>query len=168
MNDTSGSEGHPALTDSQTGLPNQLHFGTVFEVLFATGPRGIPLTVILLEVDEYQDWISGADPNQAARTFRSMGSALARVVRRSDILARVTETRFALCLMDCNMAGAVLVADRIDGLLDGIRDETGLGFSIGGASFDVEMEKPGDLMGAAEEALRTARQRGINQMEFFR
>jgi diguanylate cyclase (GGDEF)-like protein len=168
MNDKSGSGGHPALTDIQTGLPNQLYFETVFDVLFATGPRGIPLTLILLEADGFQDWITGADAEEVGRTLRAMGATLGRVVRRSDILARVGETRFALCLLDCNMAGAVLVADRIDGLLDGIRDETGLGFTIGGASFDVEMEKPDHLLGAAEEALRTARRRGANQTEFFR
>ena len=70
--------------------------------------------------------------------------------------------------MDCNLAGAVLVADRIDGLMDSIREKTGLTFSMGGAAFGLDMEEPGDLTGAAEKALQAARNRGSDQMEFHR
>ena len=45
-------EGHPALTDLETGLPNGLHFDTVFHIIFAFGARGIPVTVVLLEVED--------------------------------------------------------------------------------------------------------------------
>lgn len=168
MTNTIGSGGHPALTDHQTGLPNRLHYDTVFEVVFCTGPRGVPLTVILLEIDQFPEWAGKADASEVDRSLRSVGNTLLPVVRQSDLLARSDEARFALFLVDCNLAGAVLVADRIDGLLDSVREATGLGFSIGAAVFDVDMEQPEDLMGAAEEALRVARGRGSNQIEFHR
>ncbi len=168
MNDTIGSRGHPALTDDQTGLPNRLHFDTVFGVVFATGNRGVPLTVILMEIDHFPEFAGRTDASEVGRVLRSIGATLGPVVRQSDLIARSDEARFALCLVDCNVAGAVLVADRIDGLLDSIRKTTGLGFSMGGAAFDVDMERPEDLMGAAEEALRVAQSRGSNQMEFHR
>jgi len=160
--------GHPALTDEQTGLPNRLHFDTVFEVVFATGVRGVPVTVIVLEIDHFPEWVDKTEPSDVGRTLRALGDALGPLVRQSDLFARTEEAQFALCLMDCNLAGAVLVADRIDGLLDSLRPTTGLGFSMGGAAFDVDMENPGDLMGAAEKALRVAQSKGTNQMEFRR
>jgi len=160
--------GHPALTDEQTGLPNRLHFDTVFEVVFATGARGVPVTVILLGIDDFPEWVDKTEPPDVGRVLRALGEALGPLVRQSDLFARTEEAQFALCLMDCNLAGAVLVADRIDGLLDSLRPATGLGFSMGGAAFDVDMENPGDLVGAAEEALQAAQSRGTNQMEFRR
>ena len=168
MTDSVGSGRHPALTDDQTGLPNRLHFDTVFEVVFATGSRGVPLTILLMEIDAFSEWASKTDMSEFDRVLRSIGNTLVPVVRQSDLLARWEEGCFAFCLVDCNLAGAVLVADRIDALMDSIRDSAGLGFSMGGAVFDVDMERPEDLMGAASGALRVAKGRGPNQMEFHR
>lgn len=89
-------------------------------------------------------------------------------VRRSDLVARIDEARFAFCLLDCNLAGAVLVADRVDGLLDEVRGTTGLRFSMGGAAFDLDMKHPEDLLGAAEVSLRAAQAQGGDKMEFHR
>lgn len=168
MTESKGSERHPSLTDDQTGLPNRLHFDTVFEVAFAMGPRGIPLTVVLLEMVPFFDWVSETGRAEVDRVLRHMGSAMAPAIRQSDLIARWDETRFALCLVDCNLAGAVLVADRIDALMDPIRETTDLGFNLGGAVFDLDMEQPSDLTGAALEALRIAKDKGRNQMEFHR
>jgi len=168
MTDTIGSGGHPALTDEQTGLPNRLHFDTVFEVIFATGSRGVPSTVILLEIEGFEDWAAGVERGEIGRVLRSLASILRPVLRQTDVLARSDEARFVVCLLDCNMAGGVLVADRIDGLLDPVRRATGLSFSMGGAVFDAEMDRPEDLLGAAEGGLRIAQGRGGDQVEFSR
>lgn len=168
MNESHLSGRHPALTDEETGLPNRLHFDTVFEVLFATGSRGVPLTVLLLEVDGFLAWAGSTDRQEVGRVLRSIGATLVPVVRKTDLVARVDESRFAFCLLDCNLAGGVLVADRIDGLLDPVRNTAGLGFSQGGAAYDLDMKRPEDLTGAAELALRAAQSRGPNQMEFNR
>ena len=168
MNETMGFGAHPALTDDQTGLPNRLHFETVFRVLFATGSRGVPLSVVLLEIDGFTPWSGSSDGAEVNRVFRAIGNTLRPVVRSSDLVARTDETRFTICLLDCNVAGAVLVADRIDGLLDGIREATGLRFSMGGAAFDPDMKNPQDLVGAAEASLRSAQAKGGDTMEFDR
>ena len=160
------SGGHPALTDEQTGLPNRLHFETVFDVAFAVGRRGVPLTIIHVEIDGFSEWAGGEDPSEMGRVLRSIGDTVVPVVRQSDFLARTDESRFSLCLIDCNLAGAAVVAHRIDGLLDSIREKTGLGFSAGGASFDTDMERPEDLLEAAENALKIAQGRSSNRVEF--
>ncbi|MGD2122006.1 MAG: diguanylate cyclase [Gemmatimonadota bacterium] len=168
MPETSGAEGHPALTDQQTGLPNRLHFDLVLKTLFATGRRGLPLSILILEIDGADQWLKNTEGPEAERTLRIVGATMAPTIRESDVLARAGEGRFAVCLIDCNMAGAVLVADRIDGLLDPVRESSSLGFSIGGATFDRDMGEPQDLFEAAEGALRVAQARGRNQMELRR
>ena len=167
MDSQSVSGGHPALTDDQTGLPNRLHFDTVFDVAFAVGRRGVPLTVIQVEIDGLREWSEKRDSSEAGRILRSIGDTVAQLVRQSDFLARTDVNRFTLCLIDCNLAGAAVVAHRMDGLLDSIRETTGLGFSAGGASFDADMECPEDLFEAAEEALRVAQSRGSHRVEFY-
>ena len=166
MDTQSVSRGHPALTDDQTGLPNRLHFDTVFDVAFAVGRRGVPLTVIQLEIDGLSEWSEKRDSSEAGRILRSIGHTVGPVVRQSDFLARTDVDRFTLCLIDCNLAGAAVVAHRMDGLLDSIRGGTGLEFSAGGATLDTDMEHPEDLLAAAEEALGVARERRSNRVEF--
>ncbi len=168
MSATTGFGGHPALTDDQTGLPNRLHFETVFRVLFATGSRGVPLSVIIMEIDGFVSWIGSSGREEVGEFLQALGQTLLPVVRRSDLVARTDEARFAFCLLDCNLAGAVLVADRIEGLLETIGKDTGLRFSMGGAAFDMDMRNPADLMGAAEVSLRAAQAQGGGRMEFHR
>ncbi len=168
MNDSTISGGHPALTDEETGLPNRLHFDTVFNYIFQTGPRGCSIAVLMLEVDGYAEWAAGVDSGELVWLFRSLGNVLEQATRKTDIVARTDHTRFTFGLVECNLAGAVLVADRIDGVLDPIREETGLGFSLGCAVFDPEMEKPADILQAAGSALRVAQEREGSQTEFHR
>jgi len=164
--ESTGSKGHPALTDAQTGLPNALHWDTVFGVVFGAGDRGIPLTLILVEVDHYLGWVGDRDSSEVDRALNALGVALGSTTRQSDLAARVEESRYAFVLMDCNLAGGRLVADRLDGLLDPVREEAGIGFSMGVAVFDREMIRSEQLVAAAESALRTAQARGGNQIEF--
>ena len=98
--------------------------------------------------------------------LRSLGGVVRAVVRKSDVLARAGEARFAFCLIDCNLAGGVLVADRVDGMLDSFRESTGLQFSIGGAVFDSDMQSPSDLLNAAEESLQAVWDKGGDRVEF--
>jgi diguanylate cyclase (GGDEF)-like protein len=162
-----GSRGHPALTDAQTGLPNSLHWDTVFGIVFAAGDRGIPLTLILLEVDHFLDWAGQKSSEEVDATFRALGLALSSTTRQSDLVARLDETRFAYMLLDCNLAGGRLVADRLDGLLDPVRDLSGLGFCMGVASYQKDMVRPDQLVEAAESALKSGQALGTNQIEFY-
>ena len=168
MNDSTSSGGHPALTDEETGLPNRLHFDMVFHFLFQTAPRGCSIAALMVEVDGFADWAAGVNTEETFRLFRSLGNLLQPTIRKTDLLARTEETRLTFGLVECNLAGAILVADRIDEALDSVRTATGLGFSLGCAVYDSNMEKPADILLAAEEALKVARARGVNQTEFYR
>lgn len=165
MTETPARAGHPALTDAQTGLPNRLHWDTVFGVMFAAGERGIPLTLLFLELSRYSAWRLGKEPGEVDRAFALLGQALGSTTRQSDLSARTQEDRLAFLLLDCNLAGGRLVADRLDAILEPVRQMTGLGFNMGVAAHKREMKRAEELVGAAEEALRTAQARGVNEIE---
>jgi diguanylate cyclase (GGDEF)-like protein len=158
--------GHPALTDTQTGLPNKLHWDTVFGVIFAAGDRGIPLTVILLEADGFGEWLDQSSAHEKEVALGALGDAVAATTRQTDLVARTDESRVAFVLLDCNLAGGRLVADRVDSLLNPVREMTGLSFSMGVASYTRDMVKAEQLFEAAEAALRTAQEKGGDQVEF--
>jgi diguanylate cyclase (GGDEF)-like protein len=162
-----GSQGHPALTDAQTGLPNALHWDTVFGIVFAAGDRGIPLTLILLEADHFLGWAREKSPDEVESMLNALGVALGSTTRQSDLAARLDERRFAFVLLDCNLAGGRLVVDRLDSLLDPVREMSGLTFSMGVATYQKEMVRSEQLVAAAESALRTAQSRGGDQIEFY-
>lgn len=165
MNATEG-KGHPALTDPQTDLPNGLHWDTVFGILFAAADRGIPLTVILLEIDGPAELQETEGPEAAGKILRSVGETLGRVTRSSDLVAHRGDGRFSFGLLDCNLAGGRLVVDRLDGILEPIRQQAGLDFSMGVAAFKREMEGPEALEAAAENALALAQSMGGGRAEF--
>jgi len=166
MLESTGSAGHPALTDPQTGLPNKLHWDTVFGVVFAAGERGIPLTLILLEVNRFQEWGVNREQAEVDGVLDLLGQALGSTTRQSDLAARTQDGRFAFLLMDCNLAGGRLVADRLDVVLAHLRTKSGLSFNMGVAAHNRDMARGEDLVGAAENALRVAQARGENEIEF--
>lgn len=159
-------ERHPALTDSQTGLPNGLHWDTVFAFVFTAAQRGMPLTVLLLELDGFQEWKSQRSPGEMEAFMAAFASAVRSTTRESDLLARTAEARLALALLDCDLEGGRLVAGRLDRCLGPLLHDVGLSASMGVAACGQGMQRPEDLLEAAEEALGRAGEKGGGRTEF--
>ncbi|MDH3206080.1 MAG: GGDEF domain-containing protein [Gemmatimonadota bacterium] len=140
--------GHPALTDSQTGLANRLHFELVYSYLFAAGNRGLSFTVMLLSV-------GGPDAVPESR-LRSLGEQIQSTTRDSDLVAHVGRGRYVVLLLGTNLQGARIAADRVEVALAG--DEGAL--SMGLAVYSPNMQDSSDLLEAADKALLTAEAAG--------
>ncbi len=160
-----GPDSHPALTDPQTGLPNALHWDTFFGMIFASGKRGLLLTLLLLEVDELEKFLVRRGAQEAEGIYGLLGDTIRAKTRQSDLIARIGDGRFAFLLLDCNLDGGHLVAERLDLALAPVREVSGLSFSMGAARYDAGMTVPPELMRAAEDALRIAQRRGEDQIE---
>ena len=140
--------GHPALTDSQTGLANRLHFELVYSYLFAAGNRGLSFTVMLLSV-------GGPDAVPASR-LRSLGERVQKTTRDSDLVAHVGRGRYVVLLLGTNLQGARIAADRVEVALVG--DEGAL--SMGLAVYSPDMKDSSELLEAADKALLKAEAAG--------
>lgn len=138
--------GHPALTDERTGLPNRLHFETVYRFLFAGADRGVPLALMMVEID-VQD-----EPR-----FRDVAARLAALTRSSDMVAHLGDGRFVTLLIGCNLHGARIAADRMAVLL---ADSLGSGYAVGLAVLKGDMQDPSELIVALEAAVADARAKG--------
>ncbi|MEE8385923.1 MAG: GGDEF domain-containing protein [Dehalococcoidia bacterium] len=157
--------GHPALTDTLTGLANRLHFETVFRIVFEEGDRGVPVTILLLDLDNFTEFQEQTSKARGDEVLREVGQTLNNMTRQTDLLAHMGGDRFGVLLVNCNVPGALIVADRCQMFLDDFRADSGIRFSIGIATYQKEMEVRQDLLDAAEQALKEAKAAGGDQIE---
>jgi len=140
--------GHPALTDTDTGLANGLHFDLVYSYLFAAGDRGLTFTVMLLSV--------GGD-RLAKDRLKAVGQKVRAVTRDSDLVAHVGNGRYVVLLLGTNLPGARIAADRLE---IGLADVAPGRPSFGIVAYNRAMKESSELLEAADRALLAAEQAG--------
>ena len=143
--------GHPALTDSHTGLGNGLHFDLVYSYLFAAvaGDRGITFTVMLLSV--------GPPDSLPEERLRAVGQKILATTRDSDLVAHVGRGRYVVLLLGTNLQGARIAADRVEMAL---RETVSGAPSFGLAAYNTKMKDSSELLQAADTALLAAEAAG--------
>lgn len=129
------------------------HFATILEFAAGIADRGIPLSLVLVEPHGV------TDPD----TLEQFAAHVGTRIRRSDRFARLSESRFAALLVDCNRQGAMIFADRLQSIPR--TDEMELSLVCGLAWWSEPMKVHGDLMAAAEAALERARTAGVGAIE---
>jgi len=135
----------------QSSEPEQ--FVTILEFAAGIAGRGIPLSFVLVEHDGV------ADPEALER----FAAQVEMRIRRSDRFAKVSDTRFAALLMDCNRQGAMIFADRLQSIPK--PEEMDLTLACGIAWWSEPMKSYGDLVAAAEAALERALSAGGGAIE---
>lgn len=163
---TEHARNHPALTDTETGLANGLHFDLVYNYLFLAGNRGLPFTVMLVsagssEVEPDGAPSSGGDPpdldENGSSAVRELGQAIERTTRTSDLVSHVGSGRYVVLLLGTNVQGARIAADRIEAAVR--RESTGP-LSFGMAAYHDGYNEAQDLLQAADRALLAAEAAG--------
>lgn len=144
VDESDGGTGHAELhlelerqvaTDPATGLPNRVRFMDDLTRAIAAATRyDEPLSLLVLDLVERK-----ADEKAA-------GEALLRLVRITDIVARVAPRRFAIILPRTGTIGCALVATRVSAL-------DGHASTIGTATFAGEPTDAPELLARAEDAL---------------
>lgn len=149
----------PALEDRDTGLSNEKHFAILYDFAFAACDRGIPLALALLEVDP-PGIAAMTDESGRWEVLRELGLTLGESTRDMDVSAHLGDGRFLFMLMDCNLQGGRVFADRIRGRAEDVLGSRGLTVSVGLAAYREEMEEGTELLAAARAALEAASEAG--------
>ena len=129
------------------------HFSTILEFAAGIADRGIPISLVLVE----------PDASVGTGEVDALVGDFSQRVRRSDRCTRLTESRFAALLVDCNRQGAMIFADRLQTAASG--DGRGLTISCGIATWGQDMGSHTDLVQSAERALRRAQDAGGDGIE---
>lgn len=143
----------PRLIDELTGLSNEWHFRILYDFAFAAGDRGIPLTLVLFEIDGFEDFRRRQGSDVAAEALRSFGTLLGDSTRGMDVTVRLHGARFLSLLRDCNLQGGLVFVDRIELRSTTLEEKYGLTVAVGVAAYEEDMEAPDDLLDRAKRAL---------------
>jgi diguanylate cyclase (GGDEF)-like protein len=155
-----------ALTDALTGLRNRRAFFDSGELLVAQHRRTKrPFSLIAIDLDHFKsinDRHGHAGGDVALRHFASVARA---ATRSSDLLARTGGEEFSVLLVDTDLAGATVVAER---LRDQLRSTPVLTqganvrvtCSVGVAALSAETHSLDALCALADRALYRAKESG--------
>jgi GGDEF domain-containing protein len=136
------------LVDTVTNLPNRLHFDVVYRVVFAAGTRGLPISVMLIEVPALEG---------SAENLQELAQRVSSVTRRMDLLAHLGDGRLVALLLGCNVHGGRVAAERLLLTLEPWLDENQVTMKIGVAALQPHMKGEEELMEEAGTALGVAR-----------
>ena len=147
----------PSLKDEATGLSNRRHFDIVYNFLFNVADRGVPLTLVLFQLDDPEGAEgAGSATGNAAEALVDFAGAMATATRATDLAARFSPDRLVALLVDCNQQGGLIYADRVLDAAQGVQRSSGRTVSVGVAAYDKEVADPGELISQAEAALEGA------------
>ena len=157
--------------DPMTDALNKRAFGLELEKEVGFARRhGQPLSLILLDLDHFKR-INDTYGHQAGDlVLRAVAKTVTETMRKEDIFARYGGEEFALLLRSTDLDHAFIVAERTRRAIEGM-EVTHNGrripctTSVGLAQLTTEMQRPEDLVEAADERLYQAKRKGRNRTE---
>ncbi|HEX6141540.1 MAG TPA: EAL domain-containing protein, partial [Geminicoccaceae bacterium] len=162
-----------AYHDPLTGLPNRLLFNDRLAQAIERARRNKQvLSVMILDLDRFKLINDSLGLASGDRVLRRIGERLARVIRRSDTVARLGGDDFLLLLPAVRSAeGAAKVAqkllDTVKPLLQINGQELHVGASIGIALYPYDGENTETLVRNADTALYRAKERSRGSYQFY-
>ena len=147
-----------AMTDSATGASSRKHLDVLLQEEMQRAQRhGRPLSMLMIGVDHARDRQTDFGELISEATLRTFSTTLHQRLRPEDRLARYGEREFCVVMPETALAGALKIADELQGLIGGTAAGTAKVVITAGAVTLQDGMKLGDMYRAAEDALTAAR-----------
>jgi two-component system chemotaxis response regulator CheY len=155
-----------ATTDDLTGLANRREFRRALERQFAlAGRQGVPLSLILLDIDRFKDFNDTFDHPAGDAALRVFAQTLRANCREHEPIARYEGEEFAIMLFDTAREPARGAAERVRAALGGSRwAHRPLTASFGIATTGQGLSGAADLVERADAALYASKRRGRDRV----
>jgi diguanylate cyclase (GGDEF)-like protein len=154
-----------ALVDGLTGLPNRRHAEVALDAHFAAAGRGIPLAVVMFDLDHFKDVNDRHGHEAGDEALRAFADVLRGNTRRMDLSARFGGEEFIAVLGGSGIPPAAALAERVR---EGIEAQRfpwgGLTVSAGVAAYEEGMGSHEILVATADRALYAAKAGGRNRV----
>ena len=157
-------------TDEQTGLVTAPYFRHLLreELLPAAEQRGDPLTVLVLDIDEFLQINETQGREAGDAVIEEVARVLRNTMPESAVISRMGGDEFAAALPDVRLDDAFTLAESVRRAVSELRFEhrpdIRLSTSIGLASYPSHGRRDVELMREADEALYTAKTTGRNKV----
>ena len=154
-----------ALLDALTGLPNRRHAEVTLDAQFAAAGRGIPLTVVMYDLDHFKQVNDRHGHEAGDAALRAFADVLRLNTRRMDLSARFGGEEFISILGGSAIPPAVALAERVRaGLEARVFPWGALTVSAGVAAYEHGMGSYEVLVATADRALYAAKEAGRNRV----
>jgi len=155
-----------SLTDPLTGLYNRRHLmGTLATEVQRSRRQRRPFTVLLADVDKFKQYNDTHGHLAGDAALVKVAEVFRRTTRAVDCVARYGGEEFVVMLLECPIATAALVAERIRARV--AEQDLGEGkvtVSIGLAEYPDGGDTPEELIATADAAMYQAKSSGRNQV----
>jgi diguanylate cyclase (GGDEF)-like protein len=162
-----------AIHDGLTGLYNRRHFDAALELALARSKRGITsktLSAIMFDLDHFGNFNEKYGHLGGDALLRHFAGLLEARLRAADIVARYGGEEFVAILEDCPLDNAVRLAEGVrrdleeSFVVDARGRKMRATVSAGCAKLDPRDPSLEALIGAADQALYTAKRTGRNRV----
>jgi len=157
-----------ALTDVLTGLPNRRHAMRQLEQTWRESiGENRPLACMMIDADGFKQINDTYGHDAGDEVLRQLSRNLKYAVRTDDIVCRLGGDEFFVICPRTQLAGAVLLAEKIRQAIAALRVPAGSGEWRGSISIGVAERNPGmphfeALVKAADEGVYIAKRNGRN------
>lgn len=159
-----------ATRDYLTGLANRAALLHEIDRAIRRAKNGTPSALLVIDIDNFKALNDTLTHSMGDEILVGVAAHVKKMVRKSDLVARIAGDEFAVLLVDASRDEARLTAERIRSSLENLRFEVGsmpvyLTVSAGMA----EINRDGhtrDVSLRADMALAAAKKAGKNRVEF--
>jgi diguanylate cyclase (GGDEF)-like protein len=155
-----------SFTDALTGLYNRRHLmGTLATEVQRSRRQRRPFTVLLADVDKFKQYNDTHGHLAGDAALVKIAEVFRRTTRAVDCVARYGGEEFVVMLLECPIATAALVAERIRArIADQDLGEGKLTVSIGLAEYPDGGDTPEELIATSDAAMYQAKSSGRNKV----
>jgi len=153
-------------TDGLTGVFNRYRIEErLREELYRSGRYGLPLSVIILDLDHFKQVNDTFGHGEGDLVLRTVAKRLEERTRESDLVGRWGGEEFVVLCSDTTVEGAGKVAESLrEAVREAFIGETGTVTASFGVAQSVPGESPEAFVGRADRALYQAKSSGRNRV----
>jgi diguanylate cyclase (GGDEF)-like protein/PAS domain S-box-containing protein len=162
-----------ATHDHLTDLYNRRYFESNLEKEIKDSQRtGIMIAMVYIDLDRFKYVNDTAGHETGDRMLLEISRVLSKILRRSDVIARIGGDEFAILLKNVDPALALKLANEYRSALNnisvnGVKQNYHVHASFGVAMMDDENMTAGDLLANADIACHIAKRMGRNQSHLY-
>lgn len=154
-----------AFTDALTGLANRRHADVFLERAHAAARRGIPVTVVLFDLDHFKSYNDRFGHAAGDAALRAFARVLDDQTRRMNLSARFGGEEFVSVLVNSDAEGALVFTERVrEALAEAEVGPERITVSAGVAECPEGSGTPATLLEAADRALYRAKAEGRDRV----